>query len=86
MPSDWKPGRVIDPATGLPFSDQSAWDFIADQLDCGCVVDVCVLERPPGRTGYVMKILMPGAQVLYVKLQLGAGAVIGRSFHYSYHD
>ena len=34
--------------------------------------------------GYVMKIdLNPGRPLLYVKLELGSGEVIGRSFHES---
>ena len=34
-----------------------------------------------------MKIdLEPGQPRVYVKLQLGAGRIIGRSFHYSEHD
>ena len=27
-----------------------------------------------------------GEQVLYIKLQLGAGKIIGRSFHYTIHE
>ena len=40
--------------------------------------------RLPCATGYVMKIdIEPGRPQLYVKLQLGSGQIIGRSFHYS---
>ena len=43
-----------------------------------------MLDRPPGKTGYVLKIdLNPGRPQLYVKLELGSGVVIGRSFHES---
>jgi hypothetical protein len=43
-----------------------------------------LLDNPPGRTGYVLKIALFGApRLIYVKLQLGSGNVIGRSFHYS---
>lgn len=54
------------------------------QLENGHPVEVIQLDRPPGRSGYVMHVsLGPGQSPLYVKLQLGAGIVIGRSFHYS---
>lgn len=47
-------------------------------------VEPVPLRRPPGATGYVMKIRVdPRAPLVYVKLQLGAGKIIGRSFHYS---
>ena len=43
-----------------------------------------VLRVPADSTGYVLKVpLHAGKPDLYVKLQLGAGKVIGRSFHYS---
>ena len=43
-----------------------------------------MLRKPRGAKGYVMKIdLEPGGVPLYVKVQLGAGKIIGRSFHYS---
>ena len=50
-------------------------------------MEVIELNKPRGRLGYVMLIDL-GRDVprLYVKLQLGAGVVIGRSFHYSDHD
>ena len=42
------------------------------------------LRKPEGAKGYVMKIeIEPDAPLLYVKLQLGSGKIIGRSFHYS---
>ena len=40
------------------------------------------LEKPPGRRGYVMEVSC-GARRIYIKLELGAGIIIGRSFHYS---
>jgi hypothetical protein len=40
-----------------------------------------------GATGYVMKIeLEPAVPVLYVKLELRSGRILGRSFHYSKHE
>ena len=85
-PTDWRPGEVPNPeGLVLPyFDDSSAWELIASRLETGHDVETITLDRPPGRTGYVMKIdLNPGRRRLYVKLQLGSGVVIGRSFHES---
>ena len=66
------------------FDDQSAWELIASRLEDGQPVETVTLKQPPGRIGYVMKIdLNPGRPLLYVKLELGSGKVIGRSFHES---
>ena len=68
------------------FTDSTAWEFIARRLECGEDVEVIELDKPKGAKGYVMTIaLQPGVPALYVKLQLGSGKIIGRSFHYSEH-
>lgn len=85
-PTDWRPDDVRNP-TGLldgNFTDLTAWEFVASRLEEGEEVEVIDLRQPPGAKGYVMKIdLGAGVPTLYVKLQLGAGKIIGRSFHYS---
>jgi hypothetical protein len=85
-PVDWRPNDVPNPE-GLLFShyhDDSAWELIASRLEEGHDVEAINLDRPPGKTGYVMKIdPNPGRPLLYVKLELGSGVVIGRSFHES---
>ncbi len=61
-----------------------AWQFIEDKLAEGHPIEEVELRMPPGRKGYVLKINVGNNQPkLYVKLQLGSGQVIGRSFHYS---
>ena len=66
------------------FTHEGAWEFIADKLEAGHAVDVVELRKPQGAKGYVMNFrLGPDDPLLYVKLQLGSGTVIGRSFHYS---
>ena len=45
-------------------------------------MECVILEQPPGKKGYVMKPDI-GAKSVYIKFQMGAGKVIGRSFHYS---
>lgn len=85
-PTDWRPGEVRDPAgtLWLYFTRTSAWELIADLLEGGHDVETVELRKPPGAKGYVMKIdLESNKPPLYVKLQLGSGKIIGRSFHYS---
>ena len=78
--------RSADPEGGFSpyFTDGAAWELVADKLDAGHDVEVVELRKPRGAKGYVMHIrLGPDEPLLYVKLQLGRGKVIGRSFHYS---
>ena len=85
-PINWRPGDVPNPDGLLLdyFEDDSAWELIASKLEEGHDVETTILENPRGKTGYVMKIdLNPGRPRLYVKVQLGSGVVIGRSFHES---
>ena len=82
-PTDWRPTTVRNPEGLLDthFTDSTAWELIAARLEAGEEVEVIELRKPPGAKGYVIKIDM-GADVpvLYVKLQLGAGRILGRSF------
>ncbi|MCP4655336.1 MAG: hypothetical protein GY856_07950 [bacterium] len=76
--------QVRDPASGESFTEAGAWHFIADLLESGHPIDEVVLRKPPGKLAYAMIVdLAPGQPALYVKLQLGSGKVIGRSFHYT---
>lgn len=85
VPTRWEPTSVINPETGMAFTEQGAWWFVAARLRAGEEVEEIDLDIPPGKTGYVMKIdLDPARPPLYVKLHLGgSGKVFGRSFHYS---
>ena len=88
-PIDWRPGQVRNPNGLLDthFTDATAWELIASKIEDGHPIEVVMLREPPGATGYVMKIdVEPGQPRLYVKLQLGSGRIIGRSFHYSERD
>lgn len=85
-PTKWQPYLVRKPSPAVDefFTDREAWEFVATKLAEGHAVEVISLRRPRGKKGYVMKIeLEPKRPLLYVKLQLGSGKVIGRSFHYS---
>ncbi len=88
-PTNWRPGEVPNPEGALLpyFDDRAAWELIASRLESGHEVETVLLDEPPGRKGYVMKIdLDPGRPRLCVKLQLGSGVVVGRSFHESERD
>ena len=85
-PTDWRPGQVRNPDGVLDtfFTDAAAWEFIAERLDDGHPIETVELRKPQGAMGYVMKIdIESGRPQLYIKLQLGSGKIIGRSFHYS---
>ena len=85
-PCDWRPRAVVDPRDPdqQVFTEVGAWEFIAELLESGNEIQEIELDNPRGKTGYVI-LASGGAQRLdiYIKLQLGNGAVIGRSFHYS---
>ena len=66
------------------FTDAGAWELIASRLEQGHDVEAVKLRKPAGGTGYVMKIMLKKTKpLLYVKLQLRHGAILGRSFHCS---
>ncbi len=85
-PTKWRPNEVRNPDGVLDthFTESTAWELIATRLENGEEVEVIELKQPKGAKGYVMLIDL-GSDVpdLYVKLQLGAGKIFGRSFHYS---
>ena len=88
-PTDWRPNQVRNPNGILDrhFTDLTAWELIAERLEAGEEVEVIELRKPPGARGYVMRIhLESDLPELYIKLQLGAGRIFGRSFHYSEND
>ena len=84
-PCDWHPTTVENLTSGMPYTDQTAFEAVADALDNpGIEVNAVTLRIPEGKTGY--EFLIPqgqGCAPVYVKLQLGAGCVLARSFHYS---
>ncbi len=88
----WEPGNVKNPQDrylGGVFTDATAWSLIVEKLSDGHVVETIVLDRPPGATGYVLKIRVEAnAPRLYVKLELPRNRrkVVGRSFHYSIYE
>lgn len=71
----------------MAFTDSEAWRFIADRLEEGHPMEVVEMHDKPGTVGFVMLIDMSGQErPLYIKVQLGAGVIVGRSFHWSKMD
>jgi hypothetical protein len=81
-PTEWRPTSVINPEDGQPFTDAGAWEFAAACLERNEPLHPVELEAPAGKWAYAMAV-REGSRVIYIKLQLGSGKVIGRSFHYS---
>lgn len=85
-PTHWAPYEVRKPGSGDTFTAESAWEFVADLLDGGVEIETIELDKPPGKTGYVIKVDGFGGDQIYIKLQLGSGMVFGRSFHASKYE
>ncbi|SFK80593.1 hypothetical protein [Celeribacter marinus] len=83
MPTHWSPQHVRHPDTGEAFTDPGAWRFVKDLLEAGHPVEVITLDKPPGKKGYVLKCKGYSSEIIYIKLQILSGFVIGRSFHVS---
>jgi hypothetical protein len=82
MPCDWSPTAIENPQTGMPFSDESAWDLICDLLRGGQAFEEVQLEKPADTIGYVTTFrFAANSPAIYIKLQLRHGIVWGRSFH-----
>lgn len=81
LPTHWEPAQAYDPGTGNPFTPNGAWAHVTALLQGGCELEAVALERPPGKTGYVLRFEDHRGTRIYVKLQIVSGMVIGRSFH-----
>lgn len=82
MPTEWNPLQVLHPRTGFPFSDASAWAFIADLLDSEVELAKVTLDKPLGKDAYVVKVDgYKGRPKIYIKIHFGSGGIVGRSFH-----
>lgn len=82
-PTKWHPTSLCDPRSGVPFTEDSCWGFIAEAIQNGAAVEEMVLKMPPGKRGFVLKLAGHDGIAIYVKLQLLADKVMGRSFHES---
>ena len=87
FPRQWNAGCMSSSVTGMPFTDDEAWHLVADLLDAGHPVEVIEMNDKPGTHGFVLLVDVDGHdRQLYIKVQLGAGVAIGRSFHWSTID
>ena len=84
-PAKWYPTTIIDPRSGKPFTDAGAWDFVAEMLVGDNRVNIQSFDTPPNETAYTMNIPTT-AGIIYIKVRMGKGRIIGRSFHYSDHQ
>jgi hypothetical protein len=82
-PCRWQPRQFTDPRSGQAFTDESAWEFIVDNLQCGIAITEMALDHPPGKKAYVLHLPGANKRTLYVKLQICGDHVKGRSFHES---
>lgn len=80
-PKEWRPGSVIDPSSNQPFTNQGAKDFVVGLLESDHPLEEITLDTPPEKKGYVMRVGTKSGRI-YIKLELGSGKIIGRSFHY----
>lgn len=84
-PCDWHPGTVLNRLSGEVYTESAAFEAIARALeDPGIEVTALVLRTPPGKVAY--EFCIPQGKdrpPIYVKVQLGMGCVLARSFHYS---
>lgn len=83
LPGEWTPTAITNPESNTPFTDDAAWEAIAAAIEGGCRIDIIILDQPPGKKGYVLELASTTNTPIYVKLQLTAEGVHGRSFHYS---
>ncbi len=75
---------MTDPRSGEVFTEDGAWEYVVEGIEAGTAIEVIDLEVPPGKKGYVMLLSSHNPKLpIYVKLQLGADCIVGRSFHYS---
>ena len=81
-PTDWNPYHVLQPKTGLPFTDAGAWSFIVDLLNSDVELQKITLDVPSGKEAYVMKVDgFKGRPKIYMKIHFGSKGIVGRSFH-----
>lgn len=85
-PTNWRPSSVTNPNPdiNMPFTHRTCWDFIERLLLDKHPIKPITLKKPQGEKGYEMLFeTESGPSDIYIKLQIGNGQLIGRSFHYS---
>lgn len=80
----WCPGEVRHPRGEGYYSDAAAFEAIAGALDDSAIEVVAVALTAP-ESGFGYELLIPqglNGPCVYAEVQLGAGLVLGRNFHY----
>jgi hypothetical protein len=82
VPDDWAPMTVINPVTGVPFTESEAWNLICSLLESGHPFQNLLLDSPKHmpaiQTTYSCE---GGLPTIYIKVHLFRGKICGRSFH-----
>jgi len=86
MPCRWQPRQFTDPRSRQAFTDESAWEYIVQNLQANVEIQEMTLDKPAGAKGYVLKLAGANKRKIYVKLQICGDHVRGRSFHESEFD
>lgn len=82
-PTKWHPTSLLHPEGGEPFTTDNCWSFIIAAIANGAAVEAIEMRKPPGKRGFVLKLPGAGKMIIYIKLELLADLVLGRSFHES---
>ncbi len=84
-PRKWHPTQTRDPRERHSyFTHEGAWEFIADVLEARHPFEEVDQDDPPGIKAYQMVVDIGEAiPPVFIKVRLGAGKVLGRSFHNS---
>lgn len=84
-PIDWRPDQIPHPwLPGWYLNDDSAWEIISRVLATDHEFNEIDLRKPPGKKAYECLVDLDGiSSFVYIKVEMGANKVIGRSFHYS---
>jgi hypothetical protein len=85
LPCRWKPWTVTNPEDNQPFTEEAAWEFLAQRLeDLEQRIQDTILRQPPGEPGFEMECLL-SERFVYIKFhsERGGRTILARSFHYS---
>jgi hypothetical protein len=74
---------VCEKGSITPFTEAGAWEFIACLIEDNVEIETITLDKPPGKTGYVMLVTGNYNEEIYIKLEIVGDKVFGRSFHVS---
>ena len=84
FPTKWWFGKVIDPRTGKIFTQAGAWDFVAETAeDRKIKITEREQERPTGCKAYQWVVDTAHGKKIFIKVILGNGKILVRSFHSS---